>query len=67
MGNHFLVLQKVKEDDPASLQACKILANYMQVRELPKLRRRSDDSDTVYILRITATSVHHFSLSACVY
>lgn len=30
MGNHFLVLQKVKEDDPASLQACKILANYMQ-------------------------------------
>jgi len=30
LGNHFLVLQKVRDDDPISLQACKLLANYMQ-------------------------------------
>ena len=33
LGNHFLVLQKVRDDDPISLQACKLLANYMQVAD----------------------------------
>lgn len=33
LGNHFLVLQKVRDDDPISLQACKLLANYMQAPE----------------------------------
>jgi coatomer protein complex subunit epsilon len=30
MNNHFLVLQKIRDDDPVSLQAVKLLATYMQ-------------------------------------
>ena len=31
MGNHFLVIQKIRDSDPVSLQAVKQLALYMQV------------------------------------
>jgi coatomer protein complex subunit epsilon len=33
LGNHFLVLQKIKPDDPVQLQAVKLLATYMQAPE----------------------------------
>jgi len=33
MGNHFLVLQKIKDGDAVSLQAVKLLAQYMQSPE----------------------------------
>lgn len=33
LGNHFLVIQKIKSDDPIPLQAVKLLATYMQSPE----------------------------------
>jgi len=33
MGNHFLVLQKIKNSDAVGLQAVKLLATYMQVHK----------------------------------
>merc|ERR1711959_329634 len=42
MGNHFLVLQKIKNDDPISLQAVKLLATYMQSGDMENVEAQLD-------------------------